>query len=101
MHRLRINGRTRETRFAKRDQFAPELLYFSDCILSGREPEPSGREGLADLRIIRALLESAWTGRVVKLDEFERHRRPTMALEKKRPPVPRPKLVHVASPSGN
>ena len=101
VHRLTINGRTRDTTFAKRDQFAPELLYFSDCILSGREPEPSGREGLADLRIIRALLESAWTGRVVKLDEFERHRRPTMALEKKRPPVPRPKLVHVASPSGN
>jgi len=101
VHRLTINGRTRETRFAKRDQFAPELLYFSDCILSGREPEPSGREGLADLRIIRALLESAWTGRVVKLDEFERHRRPTMALETKRPPVPRPKLVHAASPSGS
>ncbi len=67
----------------------------------GREPEPSGAGRPGGLRIIRALLESAWTGRVVKLDEFERHRRPTMALEKKRPPVPRPKLVHVASPSGN
>ncbi len=100
-HRLTIDGRTRETRFAKRDQFAPELLYFSDCILSGREPVPSGREGLADLRIIRALLESARAGRVVKLDEFERHRRPTMALETKRPPVRRPKLVRAASPSGH
>ena len=101
VQRLRVDGRTRETRFAKRDHFAPELLYFSDCVLAGREPEPSGREGLADLRVIRALLESARTGRVVKLDEFERHRRPTMALETKRPPVQRPRLVHAASPSGN
>ena len=28
------------------DQFAPELLYFSDRILKDREPEPSGEEGL-------------------------------------------------------
>jgi glucose-fructose oxidoreductase len=101
VQRLRVDGRTRETRFGKRDHFAPELLYFSDCVLEGREPEPSGREGLADVRVIHALLESARTGRVVKLDEFERHRRPTMALETKRPPVSRPRLVHAASPSGH
>ena len=101
VQRLRVDGKTRETKFAKRDHFAPELLYFSDCVLEGREPEPSGREGLADVRIIRAVLESARTGRVVKLDEFERHRRPTMALETKRPPVSRPRLVHAASPSGH
>ena len=70
-------------------------------MLEDREPVPSGREGLADIRIIRALLESASTGRVVKLDEFERHRRPTMALETRRPPVQKPRLVHVAGPSGN
>ena len=101
VHHLTIDGKTRVTRFAKRDQFAPELLYFSDCVQAGRDPEPSGREGLADLRIIRAVLESAWTGRVVKLEEFERHRRPTMALETKRPPVSKPRLVHAASPSGH
>ncbi len=101
VQRVTIDGKTRETRFAKRDQFAPELLHFSDSVLGRREPVPSGREGLADIRIIRALLESASTGRVVKLDEFERHRRPTMALETKRPPVQKPRLVHVASPSGH
>ena len=98
---LTIDGKKRVTRFARRDQFAPELLYFSDCVREGKDPEPSGREGLADLRIIRALLESAGTGRVVKLDEFERHRRPTMALETKRPPVSKPRLIHAASPSGH
>jgi glucose-fructose oxidoreductase len=101
VQRLQVDGRTRKTKFAKRDHFAPELLYFSDCVLDGREPEPSGREGLADIRVIRALLESARTGRVVRLEEFERHRRPTIALEKKRPPVSKPRLVHAASPSGH
>ena len=91
----------RESRFPKRDQFAPELLYFSDCVREGREPEPSGREGLADIRVVRAILESARTGRVVRLDEFERHRRPTMALETQRPPVSKPRLVHATSPSGH
>ena len=37
----------------------PSCSYFSDCVLTGREPEPSGREGLADVRIIRALYRSA------------------------------------------
>src|ERR1041384_1642241 len=35
-HRLTINGERKERRFAKRDQFAPELLYFSDCVLKER-----------------------------------------------------------------
>jgi predicted dehydrogenase len=100
-HRVTIGGKSRETAFAKRDQFAPELLYFSRCILEGTKPEPSGREGLADVRIIRSLLESARTGRTVKLEAFERARRPTMKLEIRRPPVSKPPLVHAESPSGN
>jgi predicted dehydrogenase len=100
-HHLTLGGKTRERRFEKRDQFAPELLYFSDCVRSDREPEPSGREGLADVRIIRALIESAGTGRPVELAEFERRKRPTLSLEMRRPPVARPRLVHAESPSGN
>ncbi len=103
VHHLEVGERRRSRRFAKRDQFAPELLYFSDCILSGKEPEPSGREGLADVRVIRALIESARTGRTVALDEdFERHKRPTLALETRRPPIPEaPPLVGASSPSGS
>ncbi|MGZ3709862.1 MAG: Gfo/Idh/MocA family protein, partial [Bdellovibrionota bacterium] len=40
--------------FKERDEFAPEIDYFSDCILKNLEPEPSGIEGLADVRIIEA-----------------------------------------------
>ena len=31
-----------ERRFARRDQFAAEIVYFSRCIRENLEPEPSG-----------------------------------------------------------
>ena len=65
--RLTIDGKTTRKAIGKRDQFAPELLYFSDCILKDREPEPSGEEGLQDVRIVQALYESARSGRPVAL----------------------------------
>jgi predicted dehydrogenase len=69
-----ITGRIRERLFTMRDQFGPELVYFSDCILNNRDPEPSGREGLADARIIRALYESFENRRFVRVttDEAEK-----------------------------
>src|SRR5437016_2367016 len=39
---LTVDGKKTTRRVAKRDQFAAELLYFSDCILHARKPEPSG-----------------------------------------------------------
>jgi glucose-fructose oxidoreductase len=99
-HRLTVNGRTRERTFPKRDQFAPELLYFSDCILDGVDPEPSGREGLADVRVIRALLRSAAAERPVSLANFRRRRRPGLSQQIRRPPVKKPRLVNVKTPSG-
>ena len=62
-------------RIGKRDQFAPELLYFSDCIVKNREPEPSGEEGRQDVRIVQALYESAETGKVVHVPPFARRAR--------------------------
>ncbi len=98
-HRLTIGGRTRERTFPKRDQFAPELLYFSECIMTGEEPEPSGREGLADIRIIRALFQSADRGEPVRLGPFEKRDRPTLDQEIRRPAVEKPELVKVSSAS--
>jgi predicted dehydrogenase len=98
-HHLTIKGKTRERTFPKRDQFAPELLYFSDCILNGKTPEPSGKEGLADVRIIRALYQSASTGEPIKLAAFERKTRPTIEQEIHEPPVKKPELVRAASPT--
>jgi predicted dehydrogenase len=67
-HRLTAGGEAKEKRFARRDQFAPQLLYFSDCVLGQREPEPSALEGLADVRAITALYGSARTGRPVRIE---------------------------------
>jgi glucose-fructose oxidoreductase len=97
---LRIGQRTREKRFQKSDQFAPELLYFSDCLLEGRNPEPDGMEGLADVRVIRALMQSLEAGRWVQLDMPQKRRRPTLAQEIRRPGVQKRALVHATAPGG-
>ncbi|MEO8190794.1 MAG: Gfo/Idh/MocA family oxidoreductase [Acidobacteriota bacterium] len=99
-HRLTIGGKTREKKFEKRDQIAPEILTFSECIMTGREPEPSGREGLADVRVIRALYKSAKTGRSVTLPPFEKRQRPGRKQELLRPPGRPQELVHADAPSG-
>ena len=99
-HYLTVGEKTKETSFSKRDQFAPELVYFSRCILDGTEPEPSGEEGLADVRIMQAIDESARTGKPVRLAPFQRGARPDLAQQIRKPPVRKmPKTVHAPSPS--
>jgi glucose-fructose oxidoreductase len=97
-YEARIGGRTRYRRFAKSDQFAPELMYFSDCILDNREPEPSGDEGLADVRVIQAIHQSIDSGRWVRLELPQRTRRPSIQQELRRPGIQPPRLVHAAPP---
>jgi predicted dehydrogenase len=97
--RVTVKGRTRERTFPKRDQFAPELVSFSECILTDATPEPSGREGLADVRVIRALYRSADTGRPVTLEPFSKEDRPSLDQELRRPAVRKPELVNAESPS--
>lgn len=93
-----IDSETEQHKFDKRDQFAPELIYFSSCILEDLDPEPSGYEGLADVRVIRAVHESANTGRPVKLGPFPRKQRPTLEQELKKPAVSEPELIHAQKP---
>jgi len=98
-YEITINGKTRRKRAAKSDQFAPELLHFSDCVLRNREPEPSGDEGLQDVRIVEALYKSADTGRSVALPPYEDAKRPTGRQRITRPAVRMPKLVEAESAS--
>ena len=99
-HRLTVNGRTRRRHYPKRDQFGAELLAFSDCVLEGRDPEPSGVEGLADVRVIRALIRSAMEGRAIALPPARRTQRPDPDQEIRLPPVREPREVAARSPSG-
>ena len=84
--------------FPESDQFGPQLAYFSDCILEGRNPEPDGEEGLVDVRIIRALYQSLDTGRAVDLD-VERERRPTPDMAILYPAVEEPEMIDADDPS--
>ena len=78
---VEIGGKKTTKRAGKRDQFAPELVYFSDCILRDTEPEPSGAEGLQDVRIVQALYDSARTGRPVRIRPFQKAVRPRHGSE--------------------
>jgi predicted dehydrogenase len=89
-----VNDESRKQTFRKRDQFAPELEYFSNCILTNRTPEPSGKEGSADVRIIEALYRSAKRRRPVKIEYVRQIQRPSIRQTKRRPAVDKPALVH-------
>jgi predicted dehydrogenase len=95
-----VEGKEQSREFSRRDQFAPELIYFSDCILKDKEPEPSGVEGLADVRIVQAIHRSAQTSKPVKLPPLKKRSRPSLNLEIKRPPVRKPDVIRSKSPSG-
>lgn len=97
---IRQDTKERTIKLKKRDPFAPELVYFSDCILHDRDPEPSGEEGLADVRVIRALYKSAKRNRPVRLAPQPPRRQPTRRQEITRPPVRRRPMVHATPPSG-
>jgi glucose-fructose oxidoreductase len=99
VHRLTVNGETKTTRFPASDQFAAELIYFSDCIRRDKEPEPSGTEGLIDVKIVQALYRSSAQRTPIALRLPAKKRWPTKRQVVTRPPVRKPRLVRVKSPS--
>jgi predicted dehydrogenase len=98
-YELTIGAKKTKRRVPKRDQFAPELLYFSDCVLKDRSPEPSGESGMQDVRIIEALYKSARTGRSVRIPSFDATKKPDSGQTIKRPGIAKAKLVKVKSGS--
>ena len=96
---LTVKDRTERKSYGLRDQFGPEMIYFSDCILNDREPEPSGIEGLVDVHIIRSLYDSVKTNRPVMMKQLNLRRRPSLRQEIYRPRVSNPRLVRVAAPT--
>ncbi len=70
-------------------------------MLQNGTPEPGGDEGLADVRVIRALYRSAESGQPVQLEPFAKRARPSLEQEIRRPPVEKPEVIHAAAPSGS
>lgn len=88
-----------ERTFHHRDQVAAELIHFAECVVAGKEPEPSGREGLIDVRIIEALRTSYDENRPVKLEPLPKDSRPSAKQSIRREPAKKPETVHVAPPA--
>lgn len=96
-----VDGKSKETKFPDGDQIAPEIVYFSDCLVKGRRPEPDGREGLIDLWIIEAIKASAQKGMAVPLQPFPEKPRPDKGQQITKPPKEsEPELVNAAPPGG-
>jgi predicted dehydrogenase len=89
----------KERTFVKRDQIAAEIEYFVRCVRDNTEPEPSGWEGLADVRIIQAVQASARFGRSVPIDPVARPHRPDLGQEIAIPSHGLPSLVDVDQPT--
>src|SRR5678815_2923956 len=98
---IKVGEKTEKRQYPKRDQFAAEISYLSECILKNREPEPSGQEGLADIRVIEGIYKAVKSRRVVKLSAFEKKRRPSMRQEIRKQPHGKPETIHVTPPSGS
>jgi predicted dehydrogenase len=97
---LTIAEKTKVKTFKARDQFSPEIDYFSECIVRNKNPEPSGLEGLTDIKIIEAIYESIKTGQIIKLDLDKKSHRPTLVQEIDRPAIKNPpEVYHAEEPS--
>lgn len=72
------------------DHFGNETQYFSDCILTGRDPEADGEEGLMDLRVLAAVEKSLETGEVVVLPPAKRTKSVSADQALKLPPAKEP-----------
>jgi glucose-fructose oxidoreductase len=91
-------GKPRRKTFPKVDQVAAELDAFAACIRDGSEPEASGEEGLADMRVLDAIQSSLESGHSEPVAGVERRARPSRAQATKRQPHGKANLVNVQPP---
>lgn len=93
----------KRTNYQKNDQFAAELVYFSNCVLNDKTPEPSGFEGRADVRIIEAILHSARNKTSVTLHTNGHdvaYPSPSQII-RKRGQKESPETIHAKAPGGD
>ena len=60
-------GKTRSTEFPAINAHGACVAAFSDALLEGREPVPSGIDGLRSVQLTDAMARSAWGGVHVRL----------------------------------
>ncbi len=98
-HYLKVGESEKHESFKNTDHFGGEMKYFSDCILNGKDPEPDGYEGLADVRVIEAIIRSMQSGQFEKVQTVQVRRRIAEDQEERLGAVKTPEMVHTSSPA--
>ncbi len=98
-HYLKIGEKESHESFKNTDHFGGEMKYFSDCILKGTDPEPDGYEGLADVRVIEAIVRSLRSGQFEKVQAVDVRKRVASEQEQSLRAVKTPEMVHTSSPA--
>jgi len=96
---LQIGEDKKQESFKNTDHFGGEMKYFSDCILNGKDPEPAGIEGLADVRVIEAALRSIQTGQFEKVEPVVKTRRISADQKETLGAEKTPDMVHASAPA--
>ena len=96
---VEVDGKSQRRSFKKHDQVAPELDELAAYIREDRDPEPSGREGLADLRVIEAIEASARNRGRIEVSRVFPERRPSIRQARRRPAHGRVETINVRGPS--
>jgi predicted dehydrogenase len=91
------DGKITSRKYPKENQFASEIIYFSDCIHHNKKSETSGEEGMADIKIIEALLLSLDLGSPINLEEINQKSRSEETHKITRPSFIRPKIFNLFS----
>jgi predicted dehydrogenase len=98
-HKLTIGEKKTEKSYKRSDHFGGETQYFSNCVLDDKPPEPDGWEGLADVRVIKAIEESVRTGLPQKIEPVpSRPQRPDRDQIIKLSPVKPGEMVNAKPP---
>ncbi len=97
---LRVGKRTSHRQFQKSDQFAPELIYFSDCVLEGRDPEPGRRRRARRRARDPGDHAIGGVGAMGAARPAAAAPPARMQQEIRRPGIQPPPMVNAASPSG-
>lgn len=92
-------GQTKsEKSFKNTDHFGGEMKYFSECILSGVDPEPDGEEGYADVRVLEGIIRALKSGKSETLPPFTRTRRIDTAQVQSLAAQKAPELINTSNP---
>jgi predicted dehydrogenase len=67
--KLRVSKQNKidDIQLAPKNHFAAEMDHFSDCVQNDKQPQTPGEEGLADMKVMAAVLKACQTGQVAKI----------------------------------